>query len=82
MSRILLAALASVFQPLLQGEPLLIDVEAHGREVGLVPGINLSRTIGWFTSVYPVALSSPDPSNPAITLPAVKESLRKDGEAD
>jgi len=35
--------------------PLLVDLEGHGREVG-ESGLDLSRTVGWFTSVYPVRL--------------------------
>ncbi|WP_185993088.1 condensation domain-containing protein, partial [Streptomyces sp. 130] len=34
--------------------PVVVDVEGHGREE--LPGVDLSRTVGWFTSVYPVAL--------------------------
>jgi non-ribosomal peptide synthase protein (TIGR01720 family) len=37
------------------GAGFLIDVEAHGREP-LAEGMDLSRTVGWFTSVYPVRL--------------------------
>ncbi|WP_345639074.1 condensation domain-containing protein, partial [Streptomyces thinghirensis] len=32
---------------------LLVDVEGHGREE-IVEGTDLSRTVGWFTSLYPV----------------------------
>ncbi|MEV6787836.1 condensation domain-containing protein, partial [Streptomyces sp. NPDC051098] len=32
---------------------LLVDVEGHGREE-IVDGTDLSRTVGWFTSLYPV----------------------------
>ncbi|MGW7089018.1 amino acid adenylation domain-containing protein [Streptomyces sp. NPDC054871] len=32
---------------------LLVDVEGHGREE-IVEGADLSRTVGWFTSLYPV----------------------------
>ncbi|MDN3265831.1 condensation domain-containing protein, partial [Streptomyces sp. CSDS2] len=32
---------------------LLVDVEGHGREE-IVSGTDLSRTVGWFTSLYPV----------------------------
>ncbi|MEU2297996.1 amino acid adenylation domain-containing protein [Streptomyces antibioticus] len=32
---------------------LLVDVEGHGREE-IVEGVDLSRTVGWFTSLYPV----------------------------
>ncbi|WP_206306459.1 non-ribosomal peptide synthetase [Streptomyces malaysiense] len=34
----------------------LIRLEGHGREEELVPGADLSRTVGWFTSVFPVRL--------------------------
>ncbi|MCT9078845.1 non-ribosomal peptide synthetase [Streptomyces fulvoviolaceus] len=34
---------------------VLVDVEGHGREE-LTPGLDLSRTVGWFTSLYPVHL--------------------------
>jgi non-ribosomal peptide synthase protein (TIGR01720 family) len=35
--------------------PLLVEVESHGREHALA-GADLSRTVGWFTSVHPVRL--------------------------
>ncbi|WP_240761161.1 condensation domain-containing protein, partial [Mycolicibacterium sp. CR10] len=34
-----------------------IDVEGHGRNEDLAPDLDLSRTVGWFTTKYPVALS-------------------------
>ncbi|NVN48534.1 non-ribosomal peptide synthase/polyketide synthase [Mycolicibacterium hippocampi] len=37
--------------------PIAIDVEGHGRNEDLSPGIDLSRTVGWFTTKYPVALN-------------------------
>ncbi|MFE4421469.1 amino acid adenylation domain-containing protein [Streptomyces sp. NPDC056817] len=33
----------------------LVDLEGHGRE-DVVEGADLSRTVGWFTSLYPVRL--------------------------
>ncbi|HTQ22351.1 non-ribosomal peptide synthetase, partial [Mycobacterium sp.] len=38
------------------GAPLVVDVEGHGRHEELAPGVDLSRTVGWFTAKYPVAL--------------------------
>jgi non-ribosomal peptide synthase protein (TIGR01720 family) len=35
--------------------PLLVDVEGHGRRE-IAAGVDLSRTVGWFTSVHPVRL--------------------------
>ncbi|KPI05694.1 amino acid adenylation domain protein [Actinobacteria bacterium OK074] len=53
---VLLAALAGAvahWQP--HAAPgLLVDVEGHGREP--LGGVDLSRTVGWFTSAHPVRL--------------------------
>src|SRR5262249_39095962 len=34
---------------------VLVDLEGHGREE-LFAGLDLTRTVGWFTSVYPLKL--------------------------
>ncbi len=42
------------------GAPIVIDVEGHGRQEDLATPdeqVDLSRTVGWFTTKYPVALS-------------------------
>jgi amino acid adenylation domain-containing protein/non-ribosomal peptide synthase protein (TIGR01720 family) len=52
---------------------VLIDLEAHGRE-DLFAGVDLSRTVGWFTSQYPVLLEPL--GEPAEGLKRVKEGLR------
>jgi len=36
--------------------PICIDVEGHGRDEELAADVDLSRTVGWFTAKYPVAL--------------------------
>ncbi|WP_211225471.1 non-ribosomal peptide synthetase [Amycolatopsis nigrescens] len=36
--------------------PVLVELEGHGREEQAVPGADLSRTVGWFTSVFPFRL--------------------------
>ncbi|MEC4835664.1 non-ribosomal peptide synthase/polyketide synthase [Mycobacteroides chelonae] len=40
--------------------PVGIDVEGHGRHEDLAAGVDLSRTVGWFTAKYPVALALGD----------------------
>ncbi|WP_139333252.1 non-ribosomal peptide synthetase, partial [Mycobacterium sp. SP-6446] len=37
--------------------PIGIDVEGHGRHDEHFPDVDLSRTVGWFTTKYPVALT-------------------------
>ena len=39
------------------GAPIGIDVEGHGRDEELAAGVDLTRTVGWFTTKYPVALT-------------------------
>jgi non-ribosomal peptide synthase protein (TIGR01720 family) len=36
--------------------PIGIDVEGHGRAEELSPEVDLTRTVGWFTTKYPVSL--------------------------
>lgn len=54
---------------------LLIDFEGHGRE-DMLEKVNVSRTIGWFTSIYPLFLKKDDNSLSEI-IKKVKEMLRK-----
>ncbi|WP_433684054.1 amino acid adenylation domain-containing protein [Nocardia sp. CA-119907] len=35
---------------------VLIGLEGHGREEGVVPGADLTRTVGWFATSFPVRL--------------------------
>src|SRR4029077_918763 len=37
--------------------PIGIDVEGHGRAEDLAADVDLSRTVGWFTTKYPVSLT-------------------------
>jgi FkbH-like protein/FkbM family methyltransferase/non-ribosomal peptide synthase protein (TIGR01720 family) len=54
---VLLAALAVAFRTSFGTESLLVDLEGHGREP-LFEGVDLSRTVGWFTTVFPVRLDA------------------------
>nr|WP_237514660.1 non-ribosomal peptide synthase/polyketide synthase [Streptomyces sp. SID4945] len=38
------------------GGPVLLDLEGHGRDETLAGDADLSRTVGWFTTVIPVRL--------------------------
>src|SRR5436190_7420305 len=56
---------------------LLIELEGHGREE-IFEGVDLSRTLGWFTSAFPVVLAETSENlTPGETLKSVKEHLRK-----
>ena len=54
-----------------------IDLEGHGRE-DLFDDVDLSRTVGWFTSLFPVTLTLPAGADEGTALKAVKEQLRAD----
>ncbi len=71
----LLAALARAFARSTGASSVRIGLKGHGRE-DPVPGIDLSRTVGWFTGRFPVTLELPAAAGPAETLLAVKEQLR------
>ncbi|MEU2908045.1 amino acid adenylation domain-containing protein [Streptomyces globisporus] len=69
---VLLHALAEACAPWTGSRPLLVDVEGHGRQE-LFDDVDISRTIGWFTAMYPLRV---DPSAGADGLRAVKEQVR------
>jgi amino acid adenylation domain-containing protein/non-ribosomal peptide synthase protein (TIGR01720 family) len=73
---VLLTALALAFQTWTGESRLLVELEGHGRE-DLFPSINLSRTMGWFTSLFPVLLDVYPSANLGISLKAIKEQLRQ-----
>jgi amino acid adenylation domain-containing protein/non-ribosomal peptide synthase protein (TIGR01720 family) len=54
---------------------LLVDVEGHGRE-DIGEELDLTRTIGWFTTLSPVLLDAEGAGSPLEVLRAVKQQLR------
>ncbi|KUN96930.1 non-ribosomal peptide synthetase [Streptomyces caeruleatus] len=74
---VLLAALATAFARRLGHRAMLIDIERHGREE-IADGVDLSRTVGWFTSVVPARLdlTGVDLGDRTDLLKSVKEQLR------
>ncbi|GAA0960523.1 amino acid adenylation domain-containing protein [Actinocorallia libanotica] len=68
-----------------RGTGLLVDLEGHGREE-IVQGVDLSRTVGWFTTIHPVRLDPGQAEWTEITsggaaagqaIKRVKEQLRQ-----
>jgi non-ribosomal peptide synthase protein (TIGR01720 family) len=54
---------------------LLLDVEGQGRE-NIVDDVDLSRTVGGFTTIYPVSLDTEGSSSPVDLLKRVQEQIR------
>ncbi|WP_397423329.1 condensation domain-containing protein, partial [Phenylobacterium sp.] len=71
----LLTALAEAFAGWTGRRSLLVGLEGHGREE-LFEDVDVSRTVGWFTSLFPVLLDLEGVSDPGMALKAVKEQLR------
>lgn len=71
---ILLTALALSIREVFGVNKSVIKVEGHGREE-IIDGIDIGRTIGWFTTIYPFVLALSDTDENELI--AVKESLRK-----
>ncbi|MFM9599127.1 amino acid adenylation domain-containing protein [Streptomyces turgidiscabies] len=62
-----------------EGGPALVDLESHGRDEELAGDADLSRTVGWFTSVFPVLLD-PGPVDLDAALaggPEIEETLAR-----
>ncbi|MGY2334305.1 non-ribosomal peptide synthase/polyketide synthase [Pseudomonas sp. SDO5511_1_S431] len=70
---LLLTALAQVLCTWTGATSSVIQLEGHGRE-DLLESFDLSRTVGWFTSLFPVRLTPA--AEPAQSLKAIKEQLR------
>ncbi|NJJ57029.1 non-ribosomal peptide synthase/polyketide synthase [Pseudomonas grimontii] len=70
---LLLTALSRVITRWTGGESLLVKLEGHGRE-DLFEDVDLTRTVGWFTSMYPLALTPA--TSLADSIKGIKEQLR------
>jgi amino acid adenylation domain-containing protein/non-ribosomal peptide synthase protein (TIGR01720 family) len=72
---VLLTALCRALQQWTGGEAFRIDMEGHGRE-DLFDNIDVSRTVGWFTTIFPVRLALEAGLDEGQALQSIKEQLR------
>ncbi|MFH9072081.1 non-ribosomal peptide synthetase [Streptomyces alboflavus] len=74
---VLLAALATAVRDWGGQERVrfLAHVEGHGREEQIEDGLDLSRTVGWFTSLYPVRLEAAADEPPGRTVARIRDAL-------
>jgi thioester reductase-like protein/non-ribosomal peptide synthase protein (TIGR01720 family) len=75
INEVLLAALVQAFAQWTGERSLLVDLEGHGREA-IFDDVDLSRTVGWFTTIFPVLLDIEEASSLGDALKAIKEQLR------
>jgi non-ribosomal peptide synthase protein (TIGR01720 family) len=71
----LLTAVVQTFAQWTGTRCLLVNLEGHGREE-ILEAVDLSRTVGWFTTMFPVVLEL-QADAPAEALKSVKEQLRR-----
>jgi amino acid adenylation domain-containing protein/non-ribosomal peptide synthase protein (TIGR01720 family) len=76
LNDILLTALGLALKATFGNDKFSIAMEGHGREE-ILPGVDVSRTVGWFTCVYPLFLDFSYDSSLSRQIKEVKESLRR-----
>jgi amino acid adenylation domain-containing protein/non-ribosomal peptide synthase protein (TIGR01720 family) len=77
IDEILLSALARSVHETWGISGLTVAMEAHGREA-LTEDIDIGRTVGWFTAIYPVRLKVSDQWDCARQIKEIKEAHRRD----
>ncbi|HKU74236.1 MAG TPA: amino acid adenylation domain-containing protein [Pyrinomonadaceae bacterium] len=76
INEVLLTAVAQAWTRWTGDRSILIAMEGHGRE-DILKDVDLSRTVGWFTTLFPVCLHLRNPSDTGDSLKSIKEQLRQ-----
>ncbi|WP_394839237.1 acyltransferase domain-containing protein [Pendulispora rubella] len=71
---LLLAAAVRAFQRWTGERRIAFDLEGEGREVAL-PGVDVSRTFGWFTTLFPMVFELGSDHDPMRDVKALKEQV-------
>lgn len=74
INAVLLSALSSSLKIAFGLNSVRIDMESHGRSLEL-DKVDLTRTVGWFTSIYPICLQSLETDQLADKLSHVQNAL-------
>jgi non-ribosomal peptide synthase protein (TIGR01720 family) len=72
---LLIAAVAAAWRAWTGEARCALTLEGHGREP-LGDELDVARTVGWFTSIFPVAFELPPHTDVGATIKHVKETLR------
>ncbi|MFT5823207.1 MAG: amino acid adenylation domain-containing protein [Crocinitomix sp.] len=73
---VLLTSLGLALKDVFSINKSVLKMEGHGRE-DLFEEVDIDRTVGWFTVMYPFVLDISEAKNKVESLVAVKESIRK-----
>jgi non-ribosomal peptide synthase protein (TIGR01720 family) len=72
---VLLTALVETMRQWTGQRRVVVEMEGHGREE-IGEGVDVTRTVGWFTTHYPVVIEVEEGAGIGEALKAVKEELR------
>lgn len=71
---ILISGLALSLKEMHDNKKAIITLEGHGRE-SLFKDVDINRTVGWFTSVYPVCLNLKEVDDLRFLMSDIKDNL-------
>ncbi len=74
---LLVAAWSQAYGERFGADVASLNLEGHGRETEIVDGVDLSNTVGWFTTHFPIHVRVSDPWDPQSKIIQVKEQLRR-----
>jgi amino acid adenylation domain-containing protein/non-ribosomal peptide synthase protein (TIGR01720 family) len=75
IDEVLLTALVQSLAPWVGTSQICVDLEHYGR-AAIAADLDLTRTVGWFTTLYPALLNLPNIHDPGASLKSIKEQLR------
>ncbi len=73
---LLIAALSFAVGEVFDKKNVWIMMESHGREE-IIPQVTINRTVGWFTSTYPVSMETGAGDHLSVHIKKVKHSLHE-----
>ena len=76
MGDVLLTALIQVFSDWTGGDCFSVDLAGHERP-DILPHVDISRTVGWFTTIHPVVLTLEPKLDTGTAIKRIKEQLRR-----
>ena len=75
-NELLIAALVPVLAEWAGATQVALDMVGHGRE-DLFDGVDITRTVGWFSTLFPVVFNADPGTNIEALIESVKETLRR-----
>lgn len=71
----LLTALVQAVKAQTGNSSLSLHMEGHGREAHIGGDLDVSRTVGWFTTIFPVCLTLPESADAAAQVRSIQQQL-------